>query len=43
LEPGLWAGTPPKPFKEYVRNLNLAKKVTKLSKELNELKKTDAR
>jgi len=42
LEPGMWAGTPPKPFKEYVRNLNLAKKVTKLNSELDELKKRQA-
>jgi UDP-3-O-[3-hydroxymyristoyl] glucosamine N-acyltransferase len=42
LEPGLWAGTPPKPFKEYVRNLSLAKRVSKLGKELNELKKLAA-
>ena len=34
LEPGMWAGTPPKPFKEYVRDLNLAKKVTRLEKAL---------
>lgn len=32
LEPGMWAGTPPKPFKEYVRDLNLPKKVAKLEK-----------
>jgi len=34
---GMWAGTPPKPFKEYVRNLNLGKKVEKLNQKLNEL------
>ncbi|MFT6098618.1 MAG: UDP-3-O-[3-hydroxymyristoyl] glucosamine N-acyltransferase [Arenicella sp.] len=43
LEPGMWAGTPPRPFKEYVRNLNMgksmSKKVTKLENELRELKK----
>lgn len=39
LEPGVWAGTPPKPFKEYVRNLGLGKKVAKLSEEVRELKK----
>lgn len=43
LEPGMWAGTPPRPFKEYVRNLNIgksmSKKVTKLENELRELKK----
>lgn len=42
LEPGLWAGTPPRPFKEYVRNLGLGKKVDKLSRELAELKKRQA-
>lgn len=40
LQPGMWAGTPPRPFKEYVRNLNLGKKVAKLNDELRELKKT---
>jgi len=39
LEPGMWAGTPPRPFKQYVRNLGLSKKVSKLSRELAELKK----
>lgn len=39
LESGMWAGTPPRPFKEYVRNLGLGKKVIKLSRELAELKK----
>jgi len=34
---GMWAGTPPKPFKEYVRNLNLAKKVAKLEKKIEQL------
>lgn len=31
LEAGMWAGTPPKPFKEYVRDVNLAKKVERLA------------
>lgn len=39
-EPGMWAGTPAKPFKEYVRNLNLIKKIDKLERELKHLKKT---
>ena len=33
--PGLWAGTPPKPMKEYVRNLNPAAKMKKLENKLN--------
>lgn len=33
---GLWAGTPPKPFKEYVRNLNPAEKIKRLERKLNE-------
>ena len=33
--PGLWAGTPPKPMKEYVRNLNPAEKMKKLERKLN--------
>jgi len=32
---GLWAGTPPKPMKEYVRNLNPADKMKKLERKLN--------
>jgi len=28
--PGMWAGTPPKPFKEYVRNLDSAKRLKKM-------------
>ncbi len=39
LEPGMWAGTPPRPFKEYVRNLGLGKRVAKLNHELREMKK----
>ena len=32
---GLWAGTPPKPFKEYVSNLNPAAKIKRLERKLN--------
>ena len=35
--PGDWAGTPPKPFKEYVRHLNVDKKVDRLSKRVDKL------
>lgn len=38
LEPGMWAGTPPKPFKEYVRGLMVSKKIEKLQRELDALK-----
>ncbi len=38
LEPGMWAGTPPKPFKDYVKDVNLAKKVSRLEKQLKALK-----
>ena len=31
---GMWAGTPAKPIKEYVRDLNLSKKVAKLEKKI---------
>lgn len=34
---GMWAGTPAKPFKEYVRSLSVTKKVTKLEKQLKDL------
>ena len=34
---GMWAGTPPKPFREYVRGLNLEKKVEKLARALKAL------
>lgn len=34
---GMWAGTPAKPFKEYVRELNLSKKVAKLEKKIEQL------
>lgn len=33
--PGLWAGTPAKPMKEYVRHLNPAAKMKKLERRLN--------
>ena len=40
---GVWAGTPPKPFKEYVKSLNtekiLLKKIEKLKNEIDSLKK----
>ena len=32
---GLWAGTPPKPFKEYVSNLNPGSKIKRLERKLN--------
>ena len=35
---GVWAGTPAKPLKEHIRETNLIKKVTKLEKQLKELK-----
>lgn len=34
---GMWAGTPAKPFKEYVRTLGLGKKVAKLEQQLKDL------
>lgn len=37
-EAGVWAGTPPKPFKDYVRDVGLAKKVAKLEKAIKVLK-----
>jgi len=36
---GMWAGLPAKPFKDYVRNLALGKKVRKLESQLNDLRK----
>lgn len=33
---GIWAGTPPKPLKEYVRNLNPAEKIKRLERKLND-------
>ncbi len=33
--PGMWAGTPPKPFKEYVGNLNGYKKLKRLEERIN--------
>lgn len=38
-ESGVWAGTPAKPLKEYVRNLNLGKKLFKLEDEVKQFKK----
>ena len=32
---GMWAGTPPKPFKQYVKDLNLSKRVDRLEKKIN--------
>jgi len=34
---GMWAGTPPLPFKEYVRNLNNGKKLARLERKLKDL------
>jgi len=34
---GMWAGTPAKPFREYVQNLALTKKIQKLERRLNDL------
>ncbi len=34
---GMWAGTPARPFKEYVRSINLGKKVKRLEQKLKEL------
>jgi len=36
---GMWAGSPAKPFKEFVRGLGLQKKVTKLEFQVKELKR----
>jgi len=33
---GLWAGTPAKPMKEYISNLNPSKKIKRLERKLNE-------
>lgn len=35
---GMWAGSPAKPFKEWVRGLSASKKITKLERSLKELK-----
>jgi UDP-3-O-[3-hydroxymyristoyl] glucosamine N-acyltransferase len=35
--PGMWAGTPPKLFKDYVRHLNVDKRVEQLSKRIEKL------
>jgi len=37
---GMWAGLPAKPFKEYVRNLSLSKRLDRLNKKFDELKKS---
>jgi len=36
LSSGMWAGTPPKPFREYVSNLNSYEKLKKLEKRIDE-------
>ena len=36
-EAGVWAGTPPKPIKEYVKNIGLSRKVTRIEKKLKTL------
>ncbi len=36
---GMWAGTPAKPFKEYVRDLTVCKRVAKLEQQIKDLKK----
>ena len=38
-EPGMWAGTPARPFREYVKSLGADKKIDKLSKRIRELEK----
>ena len=37
LTAGMWAGTPAMPFKDYVRELNLSKKVAKLEAKIEKL------
>lgn len=39
---GVWAGTPPKPLKEYVRDLNPAKKIEKLARRVAALEAKQA-
>ncbi len=41
-EPGVWAGNPPKPLKEYVADLRMPKKMIRLQQSLAELKKRSA-
>jgi len=41
-ESGMWAGNPPKPFKEYIDDLRTPKKVARLQQDLAELKKHSA-
>ncbi|MCH2189392.1 MAG: UDP-3-O-(3-hydroxymyristoyl)glucosamine N-acyltransferase [Gammaproteobacteria bacterium] len=38
--PGMYAGLPAKPFKEYVRSLGASKRIDKLTSQLKEFKKT---
>ena len=37
MEPGIWAGTPPKPFKEYVREVSVGKRLGRLLKRVKQL------
>ena len=39
LTPGVWAGLPPKPFKEHVKGFSVQKKLDKLQREIASLKK----
>lgn len=41
-EPGIWAGNPPKPLKEYVADLRMPKRLTRVQQGLAELKKRSA-
>lgn len=36
---GMWAGTPPKPFREYVRDLGLGKRLSRLEQKIKQLEK----
>ena len=36
---GVWAGTPPRPIKEYVKSISLVKKVARLEQKIKELQK----
>lgn len=38
-EPGMWAGTPAKPFREYIKTLNVDKKIDKLTQRMKQLEK----
>ncbi len=41
-EPGMWAGNPPKPFKEYIADLRAPKRIARLQQDLAKLKKYSA-